>query len=140
MVTPMLHNVYLDRHKTTPPVEHRGDFWYWKLTLYGLHLMRAVVRASYDGFSYTETIMEPEPDTRSQLVFLYQLNSAIHATIAGTPPLQWAAMLDSNPYLHDRQVIIDIPTFEREIDHLVARITGGYYDAFGHKIYYPAHA
>jgi hypothetical protein len=39
VVTAMLHNVCLCREKTTPPVEHRGDFRCWKLTAYGLALM-----------------------------------------------------------------------------------------------------
>ena len=137
-VTAMLQNVYLLREKTAPPVEHGGDFWYWKLTAYGLDLMRALVRASDAGFSYAETFMEPNPDTIPQLVLIGQVNAIIQSQIGntGTQP-EWAAILDHNPYLHDRRVIVDSTIFQREIDRLVGQIRQGHYDLSGSRTYFP---
>jgi hypothetical protein len=134
----MLHNVYLCREKTTPPVQHRGDFWYWKLTAYGLALMRALVRASAAGFSYTETFMEPEAESIPQLVLLGQVNAVVRAQLANAAALtDWASILDHSPYLHERAVQIDTALFQREIDRLIGRILQDSYDPSGSRHYHP---
>lgn len=136
VVVAMLHNVYLCREKTTPPVEHRGDFWFWKLTAYGLTLMLALVRASSDGFSYAETFVEPEPETIPQLVLLTQINDLIHSQLTNTAlHLDWEAILDDSPYLQHKDVTIDTPTFQREVDYLMVQIRQGRYDLSGNRTY-----
>lgn len=136
VVTAMLQNVYLYREKTTPPVEHRGDFWYWKLTPYGLDLMRVLVRASAAGFPYAETFMEPDPEAVPQLALLGRLNVLISAHLTHTVPLpDWAASLDHSAYLRDQKVVIDATVFQRELDGLIAQIRRGCYDLAGNRVY-----
>lgn len=138
-VMAMLHSVYLIREKTSPPVEHGGDFWYWKLTPYGLTLMRALVRASYGGFSYAETFMQADLDAIPQLVLLHQINSALRVAckVDGAHP-DWAAILTYNPYLNKRGVMVDVARFQHEIDLVIARLREGYYDLSGNRAYHRA--
>ncbi len=140
-VMAMLQGVYLIREKTSPPVEHSGDFWYWKLTPYGLTLMQALVRASDGGFSYAETFMQPDPDAIPQLVLLNQINSAL--CVACKEPdarPDWAAILTYSPYLCARGVIMDVARFQHEIDTVIARLREGYYDRSGNRAYHRATA
>lgn len=135
-VTVMLQNVCLCDEKTTPPIEYTGDFWYWKLTSYGLDLMRALVRASVDGFSYFETFMEPELEVIPQLVLLDQLNAVIHSRL--TDPynlLDWGTIFEHSQYLRDKSVTVNTGVFECEVDCLIARIRQGRYDPSGNSIY-----
>lgn len=137
-VEAMLQNVHLYREKTTPPLEHRGDFWYWKLTAYGLALMRVLVRASENGFSYSVVFWEDEPDVVPQLAFLGQLNAAIHAQLTDERVRpDWAAVLAGSPYLRDVAAIIDTALFRRRIDHMTTQIRLGRYDPSGSRVYVP---
>jgi hypothetical protein len=135
-VTAMLQNVYLYREKTTPPVEHRGDFWYWKLTPYGLALMHALVRASVDRFSYFETFTEPDLDAIPQLVFLGKVNAVIEAWLTNTSDLpDCTTILNRSQYLHEKRIVVDPATFQREIHRLIEQIRQGCYDAAGDRVY-----
>ncbi len=140
VVTAMLQNVYLFREKTAPPVEHRGDFWYWKLTPYGLDLMRALVRASAAGFSYFETFMEPDSDKVPQLILLNYLNALICLRLTHpSPQPNWSVNFNCSPYLRDQGIVIDTNAFQTELDRLIARIRRGRYDPAGNRVYPTAH-
>jgi hypothetical protein len=132
----MLHNVYLCREKMTPPLEHGGDFWHWRLTAYGLDLMCTLVRASVDGFTYAETFMEPEPEDHPQLAFMNQVNAAIRMLLMDDSARpDWAAVLDFSPYLRDQHITFDTADLWQKIDYLIVRIKRGDYDRIGSRIY-----
>lgn len=139
VVTAMLQNVYLRREKTAPPVEHGGDFWFWKLTAYGLALMRALVRASGTGFSYAETFMEPDLDAIPQLVLMDQINTTIQSQITHiATSTDWATILDHSPFLYEKRIVVDPMIFQHEVDRLVEQVRQGHYDLSGSRQYYPA--
>lgn len=130
----MLKNVHLCREHTTPPIQQSGEFWYWKLTAYGLDLMHVLTRASMGGFSYCETFMEPEPDSIPQLVLLHQLNAVIHcclSNVAFSP--DWTTLLNCSQYLREKGITLDDTVFQREINCLIWRVHQGRYCRNGNR-------
>lgn len=135
-VTAMLQNVHLIRSRTAPPVEHSGDFWYWMLTPFGLTLMRILVRASRDGFSYAETFMQPDTSEIPQLVLLDTIAAAMQDQLTDSlcEP-DWVHILDSSPFLNEQHILVDPTAFHRQMDRLMIQVTQAGYDVAGNRIY-----
>lgn len=137
-VAAMLQNVHLIRSRTAPPVEHSGDFWYWMLTPFGLTIMRILVRASLDAFSYAETFMQPDRSEIPQLVLLETITTAMQDQLTDSI-LQpdWVRILVSSQFLHEQHVLIDPAAFHRQMDHLTVQVKLACYDMAGYRIYTP---
>ena len=137
-VVAMLRNVRLCVEKTTPPLEHEGDFWCWKLTAYGRAMMRALVRTSESGFSFAETFMQPDPKLSPQLVCLQQFNELMQTSLSASLPLaDMKRFLDDSPYLHEQQVATNLEAFQHEIERLTRQIREGLYDPAGNSVHGP---
>ena len=135
VVMAMLKNVHLYFVNVTQAVEQDGDFWYWKLSLYGLDLMRLLVNSSAVGFSYAETFTEPDIEQIPQLLMLEEINEEIHHLLVHPDyPVDWDAVLRCD-YLHDKT--IDVGQFERGIARLIVRIQDTYYISSGNRVYPP---
>lgn len=139
-VAAALKDVRLLPEHTEPPVQHTGEFWHWKLTPYGLDLMRTLTRASAGGFAYQETFLEPEQSAIPQLVLLDRLNSAIHMQLADpNSETDWAALLEDQPFLRERGIEIDPTLLANEIERLTQRILQNAYAETGSRHYHHPH-
>lgn len=136
-VAAMLRNVHLSYDDKSHVLKQEGDFWYWKLTYYGLDLMRLLVWTANNAFSYAETFEEPELENIPQLMLLAQLNNKIDLQLTHPSEPRWGAILDDSPYLHDKDVVIDLELFQFGIEDLIERIQQSSYSYSGNKVYLP---
>ena len=137
-VAPMLRNVHLSYDEKSHVLRQEGDFWYWKLTYYGLDLMRLLVWTANNPFSYAETFEEAELEYIPQLMLLAQLNNKIDIQLThDISEPQWDAILDDSLYLHDKDIVIDLELFQFAIEELVKRIHQGRYSYTGNRTYLP---
>lgn len=137
-VAPMLRNVHLSYDDKSHVLKQEGDFWYWKLTYYGLDLMRLLVWTANKPFSYAETFEEAELENIPQLMLLAQLNNNIDIQLThDISEPQWGAILDDSLYLHDKDIMIDLELFQFGIEDFVKRIQQGRYSYSGNRVYLP---
>jgi hypothetical protein len=135
-VAAALKNVHLIVEKTTPPVQHAGEFWYWRLTPYGRDLMRMLVHASASGFAYAETFVQPEDSEIPQLTLLANLNHGIQAQMEHpAAPFAWTAVFEHSDFLQAQGVQIDLTVFQPELGRMIEQIRQDFYDAAGWRIY-----
>lgn len=135
-VVAMLRNVHLSYDDQSHELSPEGEFWFWKLSSYGLDLMRLLVRTSNRAFSYAATFTEMEIENVPQLMLLSQLNSEIRIKlIRPMSESKWAPILDCHSYLHDQGIVIELELFQTEMEKFIMRIRQGRYSPSGSRVY-----
>lgn len=123
----MLQNVRLNLEKHQPPLEQIGDFWFWKLSNFGLDLMLALSKSAKSAFSFVDSFLEKDPVNMLEFKLLDKMSRNLETNF------DWDMLFLSDTFLQSRNIQIDVQSFKSEMVKIIKRMEYGIYDDLGNR-------
>lgn len=119
---------------TSLPLLFTGEYWYRRLTPYGRDLMRALVKASGQGFPYRETLLEPENSEVPMVMLLDSLDEQIGRMLTGAQDESLLPQaVEGSSYLKERNIAVDCDLLWEELARIVEKVDRGCYTESGYR-------